>query len=86
MASLPLLKRLKERYPTKNIILSTITDTGQKVAQENAPEGITVIYLPFDLIFIFHKVLKKIKPELLIVIETELWPNMFKAFQMQPSW
>jgi 3-deoxy-D-manno-octulosonic-acid transferase len=81
MAALPLLKRLRGRYSSKGIILSTITDTGQKVARENAPEGTTIIYLPFDIALILNKVLKRIRPEILIVIETELWPNLLKVFK-----
>ncbi len=81
MAALPLLKKLRERYPSRGIILSTITDTGQKVARERAPEDTTIVYLPFDITSIFKKVLKKIKIEILIVIETELWPNLFKVFK-----
>src|SRR4030042_4307271 len=47
MASLPLLKRLRKKYPSKNIILSTITDTGQKVGRNGVPESTSVVYLPF---------------------------------------
>jgi len=80
MAASPLLKKLRERYPEKSIILSTITDTGQKVARDRAPEGTAVVYLPFDIPFILNNVLKRIKPDLLIVIETELWPNLIRGF------
>jgi len=81
MAALPLLKRLRDRYPSRGIILTTITDTGQKVAREKAPEGTTVFYLPFDITFALKASLKKIRPEILITIETELWPNIFKVFK-----
>jgi 3-deoxy-D-manno-octulosonic-acid transferase len=81
MAASPLLKRIRERYPSKGIILSTITDTGWKVARERVPEGTTVVYLPFDIPSILNTVIKKTMPELLIVIETELWPNMFRVFR-----
>jgi 3-deoxy-D-manno-octulosonic-acid transferase len=81
MAALPLLKRLRDRFPTRGIILTTITDTGQKVARERAPEGMIVFYLPFDITFALKTALKKIRPEILITIETELWPNIFKVFK-----
>jgi len=81
MASLPLLKRLREKYPSKNIILSTITDTGQKVARERVPEGTDVVYLPFDITPVINKVIKKVKPVILIIIETELWPNLIRSFR-----
>jgi 3-deoxy-D-manno-octulosonic-acid transferase len=81
MAALPLIKRLKEQYPSKGIILSTITDTGQRVASERAHEGTKIVYLPFDITLILNATLKRIRPELLIAIETELWPNLFRAFK-----
>jgi 3-deoxy-D-manno-octulosonic-acid transferase len=81
MAALPFLKCLKKRYPSKRIILSTITDTGQKIAKESAPEGTITVYLPFDISLILQTVLKKTRPEILIVIETELWPNIFRVFK-----
>lgn len=81
IAAVPILKKLKTKYPSRDIILSTITDTGQKVARERSPEGTKVIYLPFDIPAVLNKVLKQARPELLIVIETELWPNMFRIFK-----
>jgi len=78
-AALPLLKRLKDAYPALPVILSTITDTGQKVARERAPEGTTVMYLPFDLCFILRRCFAHINPRLFIVVETELWPNVFRV-------
>lgn len=81
MASLPLLYKLRDCYPSKKIIISTITDTGQKVAREHAPESALILYLPFDSAFILRSMLTRIKPEILIVIETELWPNLFRVFK-----
>jgi 3-deoxy-D-manno-octulosonic-acid transferase len=81
MAAAPLLKSLKERYPMKDMILSTVTDTGQKVARERAPGGTKIVYLPFDIPQILNAVVKKVMPAILIVIETELWPNMFRVFK-----
>ncbi len=76
IASLPLLQRLKDRYPSVSLVLSTITDTGQKVALGKVPDRTKVIYLPFDLSFILKRTLKNIQPNLFITIETELWPNL----------
>src|SRR4030067_968252 len=85
MASLPLLEKLKVRYPSVSLVLSTITDTGQKVAMEKAPEGTKVIYLPFDLKFILKRTLKNIQPDLFITIETELWPNLLMTLKKRKT-
>jgi len=81
IASLPLLQRLKDRYPSAILVLSTITDTGQKIAMGKAPEGTKVIYLPFDLKFILKRTLKNIQPNLFITLETELWPNLLATLK-----
>jgi 3-deoxy-D-manno-octulosonic-acid transferase len=78
-AALPLLRRLKEAFPGHCVILSTITDTGQMVARDRAPDGTKVVYLPFDAGFVLKKFLGKIRPILFITIETEIWPNIFRA-------
>lgn len=83
MAAIPLLKRLKERFPSANLIVSTITDTGQKIALEKTPDNTKVIYLPFDLGFILKRALKNLQPSLFIAMETELWPNLFRAIKKQ---
>jgi 3-deoxy-D-manno-octulosonic-acid transferase len=81
IASLPLLQKLKDRYPSVSLVLSTITDTGQRVAMGKVPEGTKVIYLPFDFSFILKRTLKNIQPALFITIETELWPNLLMTLK-----
>jgi 3-deoxy-D-manno-octulosonic-acid transferase len=78
-AAIPFLRRLKAAYPDIPVILSTITDTGQKVARQNAPAGTHLIYLPFDLRIILKRCFEKVRPRLFIVMETELWPNIFRV-------
>lgn len=78
-AVVPLLKRLKRTYPDLPVVLSTITDTGRKVAAENAPEGTMIVYLPFDLACILNRCFARLRPRLFIVVETELWPNIFRV-------
>ena len=82
-ASLPLLGRLKETFPGTTVILSTITDTGRKVARERAPEGTKVVYLPFDMAFVLKRCLRRIHPMMFITIETEIWPNIFRVLGRQ---
>jgi 3-deoxy-D-manno-octulosonic-acid transferase len=77
-AAIQLLVKMRERYPHTAIILSTITDTGRKVALEKVPEGVRVVYLPFDIIHILKKAFRRVRPKVLIIIETELWPNILR--------
>ena len=56
-----------------------MTVTGNQLIRDNM-EGIDgLIYLPVDIPFVVNKVMGKIKPGLLILIETEIWPNLIKA-------
>lgn len=69
-----LIKKLSQKY---EIILSTITDTGQKVAlQKFSGYEIKVIYLPFDTPCAIKRTLKFFNPKAVILTETELWPNL----------
>ncbi|WP_022855133.1 3-deoxy-D-manno-octulosonic acid transferase [Thermodesulfobacterium thermophilum] len=69
-----LIKKLSKNY---NILLSTITDTGQKVAKDRF-KGLPVetIYLPLDCPFAIKRTLKAFNPKALIIAETEIWPNL----------
>ncbi len=69
---------IKKEFSDYRILFSTISVTGKKVALENINNLDGVIFLPLDLSFIVRRVVGLFKPELLILIETELWPNLIK--------
>lgn len=79
IASATLIKKLNEKYPSTKIVISTVTDTGQKVARERVGGLAEIIYVPFDLPFIIQKAYRQIKPSLFIIMETELWPNIIRT-------
>lgn len=76
MAVKKLIAELRAAYPDKRIVISTVTPTGNKIAQSIAGDNDSVIYLPLDLSFIVRKVVEKINPSLFIMAETEIWPNL----------
>ncbi len=78
IAAVPLIKKIKERHPAAEIVVSTVTDTGQKVAKERLGDAARIIYVPFDLPFAIKNALRRIKPSLFIIMETELWPNAIR--------
>lgn len=78
-AAASLVTELKERYPDYKILFSTMTDTGRDLAHKSIDEAEEIIYFPLDFPWIVNKVLDQIRPELVIMIETELWPNFLKA-------
>jgi 3-deoxy-D-manno-octulosonic-acid transferase len=74
-----LLPPLRERYPRLRIFLSTTTMTGQQVARGNVHDVDEVFYFPFDLRSIMKRTLGLVKPRLLIIMETEIWPNLLRV-------
>ena len=75
LAGVPLAKRLKEAYPQRPLVISTTTITGQQVVRERMPFADAVFYFPFDWAFCVRKVMHAVKPAVIVVLETEVWPN-----------
>jgi 3-deoxy-D-manno-octulosonic-acid transferase len=78
IAAKSLLKELKKRYPQKKIILSNVTETGRSIALKLSETDLC-IYFPFDFGFAAGKLLDTVRPSLVIIVETEIWPNFLKA-------
>lgn len=78
IAAVPLVEKIKQRHPSVRIIISTVTDTGQKVARDKAGSYAEIIYVPFDLPFAVRNALHHIRPFAFIIMETELWPCAIK--------
>ncbi len=71
----PFIKKILEKYPQDNILITTMTPTGRNEAQKISPKIITSL-VPFDSSFLVKRFIKKIKPKILILAETELWFSM----------
>lgn len=74
MAALPLVSALHEARPDLPLLLSTVTPTGQATARERAREAAAVCYFPFDLTGPVRRALDSIRPRLVLLMETEIWP------------
>jgi len=66
---------LKQQLPGWRIVVSTTTDTGQKLARERFGEN-NVFYLPLDLPWAVRAYLQALRPKLLVLAESEFWPNL----------
>lgn len=75
-----LLNALLQKYPYKDFVLSTMTSTGQEAAQKISPK-LSTFFLPLDFYCPMKRIYKKINPELIILVETEFWPNMLHLAQ-----
>jgi 3-deoxy-D-manno-octulosonic-acid transferase len=74
----PLLTALRQRYPEHRIVLSNGTETGRGVAAL-IPEVDLCLYFPFDFGFAVRRLLRRVNPALILIVETEIWPNFLMA-------
>ncbi|MEO6696456.1 MAG: lipid IV(A) 3-deoxy-D-manno-octulosonic acid transferase [Gammaproteobacteria bacterium] len=75
-AAVPLIKALRSRYPPQRIVVTTMTPTGAEHAQAVLSADVTHYYAPYDLPQAVQRFLQRARPRLLIIMETELWPNL----------
>jgi 3-deoxy-D-manno-octulosonic-acid transferase len=72
-----LAAEIKKRLPNHRLVISTTTDTGQKLARERFGEE-NVFYFPLDFKFAIQPYLQGLHPELIVLGETEFWPNFLR--------
>jgi len=77
LSAVPLIREIRRRLPDLEILLSTVTITGQEVARSSMGETADgIFYFPFDLPGICSRFLQRVRPDLLVILETEIWPNL----------
>ncbi len=74
-AAAPVLASLREHLPDACIVLSTSTETGQEMARKICPAATAFIYYPLDFPWVVKKVVGSVKPDMVVLVETELWPH-----------
>jgi 3-deoxy-D-manno-octulosonic-acid transferase len=74
----PLIARLKRAYPGTRIALSVTTPTGRRVAEERLQGVDDLFSCPFDLAIVVRHVMRRVSPRALLVVETEIWPNLLR--------
>lgn len=78
-AARPLVRALRERFPSHLLVISTTTVTGQQVARRAfANEAAGIFYFPIDWNWVIRRVLNKLRPQAVLIMETELWPNLLR--------
>ncbi|HXZ20309.1 MAG TPA: tetraacyldisaccharide 4'-kinase [Candidatus Acidoferrales bacterium] len=81
LAAIPLARRLRERFPGHRLILSTTTPAGQSLARERfAPPFLAdaIFYFPLDWPFPLRRAFRAVRPSLVVIMETEIWPNFLR--------
>lgn len=82
LAAIPLIKLLQQRYPVTPIVVTNETKTGAERIRVELGDSVTQLYFPYDLPLVLRRFFKALQPKLLILIETELWPNLLVSCQL----
>ncbi|TCV93504.1 lipid IV(A) 3-deoxy-D-manno-octulosonic acid transferase [Biostraticola tofi] len=83
LAAIPLVRALRHRYPFLPITVTTMTPTGSERVQSAFGKDVHHVYLPYDLPGAMNRFLNEVNPKLVIVMETELWPNLIKSLHQR---
>jgi 3-deoxy-D-manno-octulosonic-acid transferase len=75
----PMMKELKARAPGCCIVVTTITNSGLDMARAKLREADVVLYAPYDLPGATRRAMAALRPDLLVLEYTEIWPNLIRA-------
>jgi len=74
-----LVEKLRKEFPERKVFLSSVTVAGRAVGESRLPDVAGHFYLPLDWRSAARRALHRLRPDLLLIVETELWPNILRA-------
>ena len=81
IAAVELVRQLRARLPRSPVFVSVSTLAGYETANQKLRDLAFVFYAPLDYVFAVRRVLRTLRPSLVMVMETEIWPNLFREAQ-----
>lgn len=82
-AAIPLIDRLLDTYPNHQVFVSSTTPTGSDALSHHYGDRVLHQYFPFDLPDVVNRYLSRLNPELCLLLETEIWPNLINALNQR---
>ena len=76
IAATPVIKRIQRKHPGLQIVVTTMTPTGSERVRAALNDQVLHFYMPYDLPHVMAKVVSKVNPCALVIMETEIWPNL----------
>ena len=76
-AAVPLIEALMRRYRDSPFVITTVTPTGSARVLQLFGDRVFHVYLPYDLTTAVRRFLDRVRPRLAVIMETEIWPNLF---------
>ena len=83
LAAQPLVAHIKRNFGGRAVFVSTTTETGRRLARERLRCADAVFYFPLDWLVTVRRTLRAIRPVLVIIMETEIWPNFLREARRQ---
>ena len=84
-AAAPLVKRLLQANSASNILVTTTTPTGSAMVKMMLNDSVAHCYFPYDLAWALDKFVAKVRAKTVLIMETEIWPNMIAAVRASGS-
>ncbi|MBT8098504.1 MAG: lipid IV(A) 3-deoxy-D-manno-octulosonic acid transferase [Gammaproteobacteria bacterium] len=78
-AAVPLIQKIIERYPGHRLLITTVTPTGASRIRDVFGDTVTHCYIPFELPPAVNRFFASVRPELALIMETEIWPNLYRG-------
>jgi 3-deoxy-D-manno-octulosonic-acid transferase len=78
LSAAPLVAALRHAHPEWRVVVSTTTRTGRDMADARLKGVDGIFYFPLDFAWIVRKVLAHVRPALVVIVETEIWPNLVR--------
>lgn len=78
-AAVPLIRTIAKRFPNHNMLITTVTPTGAARVVANFGESVSHCYIPFEMPLAVDNFYNSVNPELALIMETEIWPNLYRG-------
>ena len=78
VAASPIVREMRREHPQEVIIVSVVTATGFRMAHKIIDGADGILYFPLDLPYLTGRILNIIKPKIIVLVETEIWPNFLR--------
>lgn len=83
IAAAPLIKKIIEHYPNTPILVTNMTLTGSEQVNKQFGDKVINAYIPFDMPLFVRRFFERSNPKIAIIMETELWPNLFRQCELR---
>ena len=78
-AAVPLIRAISKRFPDHNMLVTTVTPTGAARVSAVFGDTVTHCYIPFEMPIAVDRFFESLNPELALIMETEIWPNLYQG-------